>query len=138
VGLAEWTAFLPTAWDADNQTITARGVQSFGDFAIALTLGAGTVAIEELGDVPVSYRLGPNYPNPFNPTTMLEYAVPASGHVTIAVYDLTGREVTRLIDETIGAGQYRVTWEARDAPSGIYLVRMQAGTFSSSRMVPQI
>jgi hypothetical protein len=98
----------------------------------------GQVGTDAEGDTPevvLEFALEPNFPNPFNPTTILRYAVPRSSHVTIAVYDLSGREVSRLVDETVGAGRYRVHWEARDVPSGMYLVRMQSGTFSSARMV---
>jgi len=79
-----------------------------------------------------SFRLK-NYPNPFNPSTTIEFSVPQSGLVILTVYDLLGREVTRLVDSWHEAGRHSVDWIARDVPSGLYFVRMESGSFSQVR-----
>ena len=80
-----------------------------------------------------SFSLSQNFPNPFNPTTTIEYSLPKSGEVTMTVYNLRGEEVTRLIGETQQAGYHEVTWNASKASSGIYFYRFQAGKFIEVR-----
>ncbi len=81
------------------------------------------------GPVPTEYNLGAAYPNPFNPVTTLEYSTISEGNVSITVYDITGRVVDVLVDENKEAGNYTVTWNAGSLPSGLYLVRMDSGSF---------
>ena len=71
--------------------------------------------------------LGFPTPNPFNPVTRISYSVPASQHVRIAIYDVAGRLVDDLVNETKGAGEYVVEWDAGRLPSGVYFYRMQTG-----------
>ena len=78
-------------------------------------------------EIPTSFALEANYPNPFNPQTTIPFSVSATGQVRLAIYDMLGREVGLLVDGQLAAGQYRITWEAGDRPSGSYLVRMDAG-----------
>ena len=73
---------------------------------------------------PESFSLSQNYPNPFNPQTTVSYQLAAPGRVAVTVYDLLGREVARLADETQEAGYYERSWDAGNSPSGIYYVRM--------------
>jgi hypothetical protein len=74
------------------------------------------------------YHLSQNYPNPFNPLTTISYSVPETGHVTLKIYDLLGREVTTLVDRRISTGTYSVEWDGSAMPSGIYFYRLQAGS----------
>ena len=90
-------------------------------------------SVEEVGGVPVSFALESNYPNPFNPQTTIPYAVPEMSEVRLMVYDVTGRQVAVLVEGRVPAGRHEVEWQARDLPSGVYLVRLQAGSFSQVR-----
>lgn len=83
--------------------------------------------------VPTEYSLYENYPNPFNPTTEIRFALPESAPVSLVIYDVTGREVARLVDGTLAAGYHRVQWEASAMPSGLYLYRLTAGTYTETR-----
>jgi photosystem II stability/assembly factor-like uncharacterized protein len=86
--------------------------------------------------VPLSgYSLSQNYPNPFNPSTTIKYSLPQTGRITLRIYDLLGREVIKLIDEEKPAGEYETIWNASSFPSGVYLIKMQAGSFSETRKV---
>jgi hypothetical protein len=74
--------------------------------------------------VPRTVVLDQNYPNPFNPTTNVRYAIPQSGHVTLTVVDMLGRNVATLFDGVRSAGSYAATWDASSLPSGVYFCRL--------------
>jgi hypothetical protein len=84
-------------------------------------------------EVPSHYLLGQNYPNPFNPTTTIDFSLPEASHAILAVYNVLGQEVARLVDDSFPAGQYRVTFDARDFPSGVYSYRLEAGSVTQVR-----
>lgn len=88
---------------------------------------------EVVFDVPKDFVLHQNYPNPFNPSTTIKFAVPKTSLVNIKVYDLTGQEVSVLVNEVKEAGTYEIKFDARSLASGIYLYRMTAENFSSVR-----
>jgi hypothetical protein len=79
---------------------------------------------------PEAYALQQSYPNPFNPSTTIRFSLPKSGYVTLKVYDLVGREVETLVEGVRAAGTYSVEWIPNNLASGVYLYRMQAGTFT--------
>jgi beta-xylosidase len=85
------------------------------------------------GDVPDEFRLLNNYPNPFNPGTVIEYHVPEQTEVRIQVFDAIGRLVDTLVHDVQGPGFYSVQFNASRLPSGVYYYRMQAGSFSSTQ-----
>jgi len=86
-------------------------------------------------DLPTEFTLLPNYPNPFNPTTTIQYEVPSTGSVRIVVIDLMGREVAVLVDEIQPAGRYSLPFDANRLSSGVYLYRLQSSDFSQSRVL---
>lgn len=79
---------------------------------------------------PVEFSLGQNYPNPFNPATTLQFSVAKFGLVSLKVYDMLGREVTTLVHNTLDAGQYSVSFDASNLPSGVYFYRLTAEKFT--------
>lgn len=92
--------------------------------------------------LPMSFSLGVNRPNPFNPSTQIAYEVPQQAHITLTVYNLLGQEVVRLVNAVQQAGRYTVTWDGRNAQgqaasSGVYLYRLASSTgyVQSRRMV---
>jgi len=85
--------------------------------------------------IPAAFSLHQNYPNPFNPTTTIRYDVKQTGPVELTVFDLLGKEVAKLASGRHLAGSYTITWNADDLPSGMYLCRMNAGTFSQTQKV---
>ena len=105
-------------------------------------LGEDVTAVEEEtgAETPNSYRLGAAYPNPFNPETSIEFAVPVEERVRIEVFNTIGQQLAVLVDEDLSAGVYEVSWKAIDengrrASSGIYFYRMRAGDFTDTRSV---
>jgi nitrous oxidase accessory protein NosD len=83
--------------------------------------------------VPSEFALFNNYPNPFNPSTTITYDIPIEGRVVLKVYNSLGQEVATLTDETVRPGRYWVTWDAKGVASGVYLYRLQSGSFSQVR-----
>ena len=79
------------------------------------------------------FELRQNYPNPFNPATTISFRLPEANHVRLAVYDVTGREVAVLVNETLPSGSHSVTFEAGSIATGVYIYRLQAGDFTQSR-----
>jgi hypothetical protein len=74
--------------------------------------------------------LSPNYPNPFNPTTTIGYAIPKLAKVSLKVYDVLGREVLTLVDGLQEAGYHHVSLNATHFASGIYFYKITAGPFT--------
>ena len=84
-------------------------------------------------ELPTSFSLSQNYPNPFNPSTRIRYELPVSSKVKIMIYDILGREITTLINETRPAGRYEIKWNASRFSSGVYFYRIQAGNFVQTK-----
>jgi uncharacterized repeat protein (TIGR02543 family) len=103
---------------------------SEGSFRVLLRSGVGPQKA-----LPSEYRLSQNYPNPFNPSTGIGYALPERSHVRIEIFTTDGRRIRTLVNEEKQAGEYTAEWDGSDdagrkAVSGVYLCRMNAGSFS--------
>lgn len=83
--------------------------------------------------VPVEYNLSQNYPNPFNPSTIIRFAIPTESPVTIKVYSITGEMVATILNEVKTAGEYEVSFDAAALPTGVYIYKIDAGKFSSTK-----
>ncbi|TVQ73619.1 MAG: T9SS C-terminal target domain-containing protein [Balneolaceae bacterium] len=105
-------------------------------FGILLTRGAITTSMAfEGSEIPQGLELHQNFPNPFNPETVISFGLPQSGQVELVVYDIMGREVTRLVDGNLEAGWHQVRWDASRMASGTYFYRIQVdGQIQSRRM----
>ncbi|MDR8392041.1 choice-of-anchor D domain-containing protein [Aliifodinibius sp. S!AR15-10] len=88
--------------------------------------------------IPENFRLKQNYPNPFNPATKIEYAIPNETQVSIKVYNMAGKEVATLVNETKPAGNYEVTWNAKDISSGIYIYHLKSAGQTFTRKMTLI
>lgn len=87
---------------------------------------------EENG-LPAEFGLCQNYPNPFNAQTTIRYVLPEASHVTVNIYDILGRHVTTLVNDSQPAGSHHMIWNAADRSSGIYFYRIQAGEFAETK-----
>jgi len=81
----------------------------------------------------LTYKLENNYPNPFNPETVIRYQIPLDGRVIIKVYDILGREAATLVNEEQTRGSHKVTFNASRFASGVYIYRIMAGGFIMSK-----
>ena len=87
----------------------------------------------EYSIVPQVFSLSQNYPNPFNPITTINFGIPEDVRVTLKVYDILGSEVATIVDDNLKAGYYKYEWNASNFASGIYIYRMTAGKFVSTK-----
>ncbi|HEX3075135.1 MAG TPA: alpha-amylase family glycosyl hydrolase, partial [Ignavibacteriales bacterium] len=97
------------------------------------------IGIESIddGNVPEEYALSQNYPNPFNPVTAIRFTMPKSGAATLKIYNILGQEVKTLIDKELTAGSYEARWNGDTnfgdkAASGVYIYRLEAGSFKAT------
>ena len=141
-----WTAF---DWYTSQQ---AGGYESMGVYhmdrttakPVAAALAATylpyyqtlmTTGVDERGpaEMPAVFGLNQNYPNPFNPSTKIQFTIVDRQWAIVKVYDLLGREVAVLVNETMAAGKHTVTFNASALPSGVYFCRLTAGAFHDAK-----
>jgi len=85
--------------------------------------------------LPQEYRLYDAYPNPFNPVTNISFALPTESAVRIQIYDITGRRVALVMDQTLNAGYHQIVWDASRLASGVYIVQMHAASYRATAKV---
>ncbi|MDP3150832.1 MAG: T9SS type A sorting domain-containing protein [Ignavibacteria bacterium] len=81
----------------------------------------------------MSYKLNQNYPNPFNPSTTISYELQKPGLVSLKVYNILGKVVVDLMNDTQEAGQHEISFNAVNLPSGTYIYKIQSGNFVQVR-----
>ena len=92
----------------------------------------------EADESPSEISLEQNYPNPFNPTTQIRYELPQQESVRLTVYDMVGRQVATLVNETVQAGVHNVNFDASNLSSGVYIYRLQTGSAILSKKLTVI
>ncbi len=109
----------------------AAGNSEFSNAECATT--TPTAVEDEFSGIPSEFGLFDNYPNPFNPSTSINYRTPVKSFVSLKVYDMLGKEVATLVNEEKGVGTYKIDFNATSLPSGIYFYRLQAGSFVETK-----
>ena len=115
----------------EEYVLTGAGEITLPGGSQEMTLGKRTI-------LPDNYTLHQNYPNPFNPVTTLRYSLPFYDHVTLTIYDLSGREINQIVNTSQPAGFQSVVWNATDyfgrsVGAGVYFYQIQAGDFKDTR-----
>jgi hypothetical protein len=115
-------------------TTEYRGAPASGDVWLIKVAPDITSAEEKSQSLINEYQLHQNFPNPFNPSTTIEYDLPKANHIRLVIYDLLGRQIRTLIDTQQQAGYFQTTWNGTDefnlpVVAGVYLCRMEAGEF---------
>jgi Secretion system C-terminal sorting domain len=117
-------AFTDTAYIYHN----ASGVQNPLTIPITLTVTAST-GVETGSVTPHEFRLYQNSPNPFNPSTTIRYSLAEKNLVRLTIFDVLGKEITKLVDAIQEAGPHSLQWNASHVASGTYFCRIEAGNF---------
>lgn len=120
-------------WDGDGDLDLAvtHDVQNSISILKNQTITSGVA--DRRKKISSSFSLFRNYPNPFNPSTKIAYAIPKPDNVVLKIYDVLGREVATLVDEKKQPGEYTIVWNACDLASGVYFYRLVAGDFVQTR-----
>ena len=135
-GLVKGDAFTLKLWNAKSGLESAVSTEMV--LGTGMNFNVDDIAVAKasvLATVPVNCYLGKNYPNPFNSSTWIVFGLPEASNVSVKVFDLAGREIATLVDGNLSAGNHTALWNADAAPAGLYLVKMQSGTFSDTRKV---
>jgi len=119
--------------DMELQFTAMAGAGTFNDLMPYLNTETSTIQVASA--LPTDYSLSQNHPNPFNPTTRIQYALPEDAHVRIQVYNLLGESVRTLVNQKQEAGDFDVIWDSRndagvEVPAGVYIYRIKAGPFT--------
>ena len=85
--------------------------------------------------IPDKYILFHAYPNPFNPITSIEYALPNDSFVSLSVYDINGRLVDQLVNTYKVLGYHKISWDAREHSTGLYFIKLVAGEYQKTQKV---
>ncbi len=128
-GAVEEVTFGGTLADASRRRVAIIVTVENG---AGLTSRCDPVVSQVDASVPVAFSLGGNYPNPVRGATTIGFAVAEEAQVTLEVFDVLGRKVATLVDEEMAPSSYQVEWAPEGLPSGVYLYRMRAGSFSAS------
>lgn len=138
LGTIRWTATLPisnvTATfrmpPSSNPTLVTDStvfLDTITGFTVSNPIITGNYSISS--DIPTEFKLYANYPNPFNPSTSIQYDIPSNTFVKLIVYDVTGKEVETLVNENLQAGKYETTFSGLNYSSGVYFARIEAGNY---------
>ena len=74
-----------------------------------------------------------HHPNPFNPTTIIEFSIPQTEFVTVKVYNIVGNEITTLINDELSTAYHSIQWDGSSQPSGVYFVKIESGSFVQTK-----
>ena len=108
---------------------TGQIIELGGDIPVWESNGVYVLGkLSEILPLPEEISLGNAYPNPFNPVTRIQFGLPVDMKISIDVYDMRGRLVEALIDRNMLAGYHSIAWNASSYSSGVYFVKMQAGS----------
>jgi Secretion system C-terminal sorting domain len=140
-----YSSNLGTNWLAINQGLPTTIVKSLlitNNYIFAATAGTSIwrrslseiIGIQNIStETPSKYSLSQNYPNPFNPTTNIKFSIVNSGDVKLVVYDIQGREVRTLVNESLKPGTYEAAFDASVLNSGVYFYKLVTGNFTETK-----
>lgn len=134
--------FVNTGWETITENrmfVIPAADTTIGPIAPVIQL-VNPLSVRQIqtGTLPSDFALGQNYPNPFNPSTTITYAIPKSSFVSLKVYNIRGEQVADLIGRYQQAGMYNVSFDALTLASGVYMYRIQAGGYSSTKKMTLI
>lgn len=92
-------------------------------------IGSGITDVDDEKNIPDKYKLLQNYPNPFNPSTKIQFTIPESGNVNLAVYNLLGEKVSEVLNQEMNPGKFEITFDGSNLSSGIYFYEIKTNGY---------
>lgn len=126
VGNGDKAFYKVTAVDSQSQ----ESVKSDYDW---IQTNRSSKLVEQIDSRNFNFALFNNYPNPFNPVTTIDYSIKYDGNVSLAIYDVLGRQITTLVNEKKPAGNHSVEFNASNLPSGVYIYKLSSGNFVATK-----
>jgi hypothetical protein len=114
------------------QTLTVDSTEDGMGAVNQIVSGETSTSVSSSGVVSKDFVLNQNFPNPFNPSTTIEFSIPEESFVELKIYDILGNEVATLANDSYAGGSYKADFIGDNLPSGIYITRMNAGNFTKS------
>lgn len=129
-----YSADVDTLYSAELEITTNDPLNA--SVIVPVTLAVGGVGVEEFETIPTTFAVSRNYPNPFNPTTSIDFQLPQVSNVKLVIYNVLGQQVRTLVNERMQPGKYKANWDGLNdkgasVASGIYIYRFEAGDFNS-------
>ena len=142
VGTSDWTIYAESTLHFCNLTVessllTVETIKPDGTVIDPFTIQKDPVSVADRGGdgLGLSFQLLQNFPNPFNPVTIIEYSLAAPGKTSLKIFNVLGREIVTLVNGSQERGTHRIAWEAGDLPSGIYICRLQTAGFTRTSKI---
>jgi len=149
-GICTWITCFPAGLDTVYAFSTSTGMHDFDVYftphfhsgqsscmvtvwyhnfsqSVNLVAAVDPLAIHQISSVVHEFALSQNFPNPFNPSTKINFTLPKAEYTYLRIYDILGRDVKTLVNEQLNAGEYQIDFDAKDMASGMYYYRLQAG-----------
>ena len=123
IGVSAHNGKIRPVWMGNSYSIVTAIVDSF------YNIGINTISTE----VPQKFALHQNYPNPFNPVTKIRFEIAEPSFADIVIYDVTGKEIEKLVSQEFSAGKYEAEWNAEGLPSGVYFYTLETSGFKESK-----
>ncbi|NGP88938.1 T9SS type A sorting domain-containing protein [Fodinibius halophilus] len=133
---------------ASNTSYTLKLIDNKSEKSISLAAGKRFMINNEVGEIilkrrtdqkqKLTFKLFPNYPNPFNPSTTIQYEIPEQIKVSVNVYNILGQQVRTLVDKNQQPGRYTVRFDGSRLSSGVYFLKIDAGDFSEAQRMTLI
>jgi hypothetical protein len=116
-----------------NYPNSTNNGQSFAQLYYIRLSTNHTIGINENQQTVLKYSLYQNFPNPFNPKSVIKYQISKSSYVSLKVYNVNGKEVSSIVNETLSPGEYGTTFDGSNLPSGVYFYKLSAGDFTDTK-----
>lgn len=136
----QWQGKYPLSGFAPGRYYLNAGVPSLPDLTYRTHFTVTTTShVKNMTSIADKLHLYPNYPNPFNPSTLIRFSMQRAGHVQVKVYDINGRQVSTLFSDQLAAGEHRMTWngktrDERPAAAGLYLCQIKVRTIDGQNI----